>query len=177
MAASSAPLAEQGGIAGFLTRRASEAVGALLILAALVLAVALLGHHPNDPSINHATAGPIANPLGYVGASIADLGLQVFGYAVWVPVIVLPAWGLRLMFGAAFDLSWLRLVALPPAILASAGWLATLTLPTSWPYWVGLGGSAGDLLLHNLQVLVGAANYPLVMAALALLLVGYAIWC
>src|SRR5919106_4792519 len=54
MAASSAPLAEQGGIAGFLVRRASEALGALLILAALALALALLGHHPNDPSFNHA---------------------------------------------------------------------------------------------------------------------------
>ena len=90
MAASTAPLAEQGGIAGFLARRASEALGALLILAALAMALALLGHDPNDPSLNHATVGPVTNPLGYVGASIADLGLQMFGYAVWVPVIVLP---------------------------------------------------------------------------------------
>src|SRR5690606_15631135 len=74
MAASTAPLAEQGGIAGFLARRASEALGVLLIIAALALALALLGHNPNDPSLNHATVGPVTNPLGYVGASIADLG-------------------------------------------------------------------------------------------------------
>ena len=65
-------------------------------------------------------------------------------------MIVLPLWGLRLMFGAAFDLSWLRVVALPPAILAGAGWLATLPLPTA-----GLTGRARRfgrrLLLHHLQ--------------------------
>ncbi len=166
MAASTAPLAEQGGIAGWFARRASEALGALLILAALAMALALLGHNPNDPSLNHATVGPVTNPLGYVGASIADLGLQMFGYAVWVPVIVLPAWGLRLILGAPFDLSWMRLVALPPAILASAGWLATFAVPTSWPYWLGLGGSVGDVLLHHLQWLLGPASYaPVTLAA------------
>jgi S-DNA-T family DNA segregation ATPase FtsK/SpoIIIE len=177
MAASTAPLAEQGGIAGFLARRASEALGAVLILAALTLALALLGHNPNDPSLNHATAGPITNPLGYVGASMADLGLQMFGYAVWVPVAVLPAWGLRLIFGAPFDLSWMRIVALPPAILASAGYLATFAVPTSWPYWLGLGGSVGDVLLHHLQWLLGPAGYPSVTLALALGCLAFALWC
>jgi DNA segregation ATPase FtsK/SpoIIIE, S-DNA-T family len=176
MAASTAPLAEQGGIAGFLARRASEALGAMLILAALAMALALLGHNPNDPSLNHATVGPAANPLGYVGASIADLGLQMFGYAVWVPVIVLPAWGLRLILGAPFDLSWMRIVALPPAILASAGWLATFAVPTSWPYWLGLGGSVGDVLLHHLQWLLGPASYAPVTLALALACLGFALW-
>ena len=177
MAASTAPLAEQGGIAGWFARRASEALGALLILAALAMALALLGHNPNDPSLNHATVGPVTNPLGYVGASIADLGLQMFGYAVWVPVIVLPAWGLRLILGAPFDLSWMRLVALPPAILASAGWLATFAVPTSWPYWLGLGGSVGDVLLHHLQWLLGPASYAPVTLAVALASLGFALWC
>src|SRR5262245_49019595 len=147
MAVSSAHLAEQGGIAGFLVRRASEALGALLILAGLALALALLGHHPNDPSFNHAIVGPVANPLGYTGATIAEFGLQMFGYAIWIPVVVLPLWGLRLILGAPFDISWLRIVALPPAMLASAGYLATWTVGGSWPYWVGLGGSVGDMLL------------------------------
>jgi S-DNA-T family DNA segregation ATPase FtsK/SpoIIIE len=177
MAASTAPLAEQGGIAGFLARRASEALGGVLLLAALALATALLGHHPNDPSLNHATAGSPANPLGYVGASVADLGLQIFGYAVWVPVIVLPAWGLRLTFGTAFDLSWMRIVCLPPAILASAGWLATFAVPDTWPYpWQGLGGSVGNLLLHHLEWLPGPAAYPAAALALAVACLGFALW-
>jgi DNA segregation ATPase FtsK/SpoIIIE, S-DNA-T family len=177
MAASTAPLAEQGGIAGFLARRASEALGAALILAALAMALALLGHNPNDPSINHATTGPVVNPLGYVGASISDLGLQIFGYAVWVPVIVLPAWGLRLVLGQPFDLSWMRIIALPPAILASAGWLATFEVPSSWPYWLGLGGSVGDVLLHHLHWLLGPASYAPVMLSLAAGCLGFALWC
>ena len=177
MAASTAPLAERGGIAGFFARRASEALGALLILAALVMALALFGHDANDPSLNHATVGPVGNPLGYAGASMADLGLQMFGYAIWVPVVVLLAWGLRLILGAPFDVSWTRIVALPPAILATAGWLATFTVPSSWPYWLGLGGSVGDVLLHHLQWLLGPASYAPVMLLLALGSLGFALWC
>jgi S-DNA-T family DNA segregation ATPase FtsK/SpoIIIE len=177
MAASSAHLAEQGGIAGFLVRRASEALGALLILAALALALALLGHHPNDPSFNLAIVGPVANPLGYAGATVADFGLQMFGYAIWIPVVVLSMWGLRLILGAPFDISWLRIVALPPAMLASAGYLATWTVGSSWPYWVGLGGSVGDMLLHHLQWLLGPASYAPIMLMLALACVGLAVWC
>jgi S-DNA-T family DNA segregation ATPase FtsK/SpoIIIE len=178
MAASSAPLAEQGGIAGFLVRRASEALGALLILAPLALTLALLGHHPNDPSFNHATVGPAANPLGYAGATIADFGLQMFGYAIWIPVVVLPPWGLRLILSAPFDLSWMRIVALPPAMLASAGWLATFAIPTDWPYpWDGLGGAVGDLLLHHLEWLPGPTSYPPAALTLALACLGFALWC
>jgi DNA segregation ATPase FtsK/SpoIIIE, S-DNA-T family len=177
MAASSASLAEHRGIAGFLVRRASEALGGLLILAALALALTLLGHHPNDPSFNHAIVGPVANPLGYAGATIADFGLQMFGYAIWIPVVVLPMWGLRLILGAPFDISWLRIVALPPAMLASAGYLATWTVGSSWPYWVGLGGSVGDMLLHHLQWLLGPASYAPIMLTLALACVGLALWC
>jgi DNA segregation ATPase FtsK/SpoIIIE, S-DNA-T family len=177
MAASSVPLAEQGGIAGFLVRRASEALGAVLILAALILALALLGHDPNDPSLNHATVEPAANPLGYAGATIADFGLQMFGYAIWIPVVVLPPWGLRLILGAPFDLSWMRIVALPPAMLASAGWLATFAIPTDWPYpWRGLGGAVGDLLLHHLEWLPGPPGYPPVALTLALACLGFALW-
>ena len=106
------------------------------------MAVALLGHDPNDPSLNHATVGPVTNPLGYVGASIADLGLQTFGLAAWVPVLVLPLWGLRLILATPFDLSWLPVVALPLALLATAGWLATCPVPDSWPYWSGSAASS-----------------------------------
>jgi S-DNA-T family DNA segregation ATPase FtsK/SpoIIIE len=176
MAVSTAPLAEQGGVAGFMLRRASEALGALLVVAALALALVLLGHNPNDPSLNHATVGPVTNPLGYVGASIADLGLQMFGYAVWVPVIVPLVWGLRLIFGAPFDLSWMRIVALPPAILASAGYLATWPIPDSWPYWLGLGGSVGDVLLHYLQGLLGPQSYGPISLAVALACLCFALW-
>ncbi len=159
-----------------MLRRASEALGALLVLAALALALVLLGHNANDPSLNHATVGPITNPLGYVGASIADLGLQIFGYAVWVPVVVPFVWGLRLIFGAPFDLSWARIVALPPAILASAGYLATWPISDSWPYWLGLGGSVGDALLHHLQGVLGPQSYGPVSLVVALACLGFALW-
>ncbi|MEM7025318.1 MAG: DNA translocase FtsK 4TM domain-containing protein, partial [Pseudomonadota bacterium] len=100
---------------------------------------------------------------------------QMFGYAVWVPVLVLPAWGLRLVLGKPFDLSWIRVVMLPPAMLASAALLASQSVPSSWPYWLGIGGSVGDVLLHNLQWLIGPQAYPLVLLVLTLILLGIAL--
>lgn len=81
----------------FLRKRAIECIGALLIAVALFLAVALITYSPNDPSPNRAVSGPIQNVGGSWGATIADVALQSLGFAAAVPVVVLLAWGFRLM--------------------------------------------------------------------------------
>ena len=73
MAAPSVPGADRVGVSEFLARRAAEALGLCLLAVALVVAVALWGYDPNDPSLNHAIAGPSTNPLGGFGASVADI--------------------------------------------------------------------------------------------------------
>ena len=159
---------QEAGIRGFLARRAREGLGVGLGVIALLIAATLLGHNPYDPSINNAAPGPVANPLGYFGASLSDFLLQTFGRAAWIPVLILPLWGLRLIVDRPLAWAWLPLVALPVAMLASCAWLATLPIPGSWPYWVGLGGSVGDLMMHRLERPVGPESYPLIMAISAI---------
>ncbi|MDH3771993.1 MAG: DNA translocase FtsK 4TM domain-containing protein, partial [Nitrospirota bacterium] len=173
MAVSSAPRGERISIAELMSRRAGEVLGIGLAFAALILAIALWGHDASDPSLNNATAGPSSNPLGGFGASVADLCLQTLGMAAWIPVLVLPCWGVRLFLGRPLDLPWLPILALPPALLAAAAYLATLEVPQSWPYWVGLGGFVGDFALHRVERMVGAQHYPLLalLAAVGLLIV------
>ncbi|MGH6900657.1 MAG: DNA translocase FtsK 4TM domain-containing protein, partial [Geminicoccaceae bacterium] len=165
-----------GSAAGW-ARRGSELLGGVALVAALALAIALWGHDANDPSLNHATSGLSTNPLGSVGASVADMAKQSIGLAAWAVALILSAWGLRLIFAKPLAWPWLPVLALPFALLASAAYLATWPLPESWPYWVGLGGFVGDFLLHRLERPIGPDRYPLVMgiASLSLLIVAIGI--
>ena len=74
---------DAGNAAGW-ARRGAELLGGIALLAALALAIALWGHDANDPSLNHATSGASTNPLGSVGASVADMATQSLGLAAWL---------------------------------------------------------------------------------------------
>ncbi|HZA66114.1 MAG TPA: DNA translocase FtsK 4TM domain-containing protein [Geminicoccaceae bacterium] len=156
--------------AAWLRRRGTELLGIVLLAAALALAIALYYHDANDPSLNHATGGASRNPLGVLGASVADMALQSIGLAAWVVALVLPLWGLRLILARPLNWPWLPALALPFALLAGAAYLATRPLPESWPYWVGLGGFVGDFLLHRLERPIGPESYPSITGIAALVL-------
>src|SRR5688572_33266276 len=123
MAAPPVPRASRVGVSEFLTRRAAEALGLCLLAVALLVAVALWGYDPNDPSLNHAIAGPSTNPLGRFGASLADLLQQTLGLAGWLIVLILPIWALRLIFARPLAWPWVPVAFLPLALLASAAYL------------------------------------------------------
>jgi DNA segregation ATPase FtsK/SpoIIIE, S-DNA-T family len=171
MAAPPVPRASRVGVSEFLARRAAEALGLCLLAVALMVAAALWGYDPNDPSLNHAVAGPSTNPLGRFGASLADLLQQTLGLAAWLIVLILPVWALRLIFARPLAWPWVPVAFLPLALLASAAYLATRPLPDSWPFWVGLGGFVGDFMLNRLERPVGAELYPTLTGGIALGLV------
>ena len=170
MAARTALGADRGGVSEFLARRATEALGLGLLAVALLVAVALWGYDPNDPSLNHAIGGPSSNPLGRLGASIADVAQQTLGLAAWLVVVILPLWAVRLILGRHLAWPWVPLMSLPLALLAGAAWLATRPLPDSWPFWVGLGGFVGDYMLHRLERPIGPEIYPTITGSIALVL-------
>ena len=65
----------------FAVRRAAEIIGLTLITGTGALALALLTWSVRDPSLNHATDGPVRNLLGAPGAITADLFMQMLGLA------------------------------------------------------------------------------------------------
>src|SRR5258707_1100882 len=79
-----------------LRRRLREVVGVLLILLALLLAVALATWSVQDPSLSHATNAPIRNRLGFGGAIVSDLLMQLLGLASLAVVLPAAIWGWRL---------------------------------------------------------------------------------
>jgi S-DNA-T family DNA segregation ATPase FtsK/SpoIIIE len=167
------------GASALFRRLAWQAGGLAVVTLGLGLAAMLASFDPQDPSWNTAAAPgrAVQNMLGLGGAFIADLALQSFGMAAWLPVLALFAWGLRLLvLGAPLPRFGLRLLLLAIGLLLSAVGLAAL--PARLPVAVGglaggLGGSAGTLLLGGLGEslrLVGLQPFVWALAAASALL-------
>ena len=134
-----------------LRRRTGELSAILIALIALVLAMALISYNPSDPSLNTVATQPIRNWAGGTGAALADLALQCFGIAGFIPVLVLLAWAYRLGIHGRIGYLKTRLVlavlSMPLASAALA--LAFAVIPgggLAWPVPAGLGGAVGDVL-------------------------------
>lgn len=134
-----------------LRRRAGEMSAIVIALVSLSLALALFSYRATDPSFDTVSATPVHNIAGVLGANIADLFLQSFGVAGFIPVIVLLAWSYRL--GIRGDIGHLKLrtflagVSMPLTAVALA--MAFRVIPgdsLAWPVPAGAGGAAGEIL-------------------------------
>src|SRR5260221_3032199 len=152
----------------FLRRRLSEAVGFVLFLAALVLAVALASYDHEDPSWNHAVDAPIHNWIGPYGATIADVFCQSLGAAPLILPIVLFAWSFRLLLNRGVGALWLRLALLPPAIVLAATALALIPRPPRWLPRGEHGGTLGKFLPTSIAGVLHLTAPMIAMPAAAL---------
>ncbi|WP_434054665.1 MAG: DNA translocase FtsK [Roseibium sp.] len=139
----------------FLRRNLVGASGLGIIALAAMLAAALATWSVNDPSLNHATDGTVRNALGAPGAIIADILMQTIGLATAVFLVPLVLWGWRLMAGHALGIGRRRLAYWLIGSSLSAGALAALPVPESWPLPTGLGGFFGDTV-HQVPALITA---------------------
>src|SRR5476651_2648955 len=166
-----------------LRRRLSEIAGLALITLALLGAVALTTWSVQDPSLSHATQTPIHNLLGYPGAIFSDLAMQLLGLASMLLLMPEALLGWRLLSHRPIGEKWRGLIWIAATLLA-AGFASTLPRIGSWPLPTGLGGVAGDALLHVPTLIYGAplAGFTLVAisavlaiatAATLVLAVGY----
>ena len=128
-------------------RRTSELVGSALLVAAGILAISLASWSVQDPSLNHAANREPENLLGYPGAAIADLAMQVFGLAAILAVFLFIRWGWRALTHQPLQRARRRSLAGLLALAMGAGFAATLPVPSTWPLPTGLGGFLGDRLL------------------------------
>lgn len=136
-------------------------LGLTWLAVAILLAIAVWGFDPADPSFNTATSAAPVNPLDLFGAYTADLALQLFGIAIWLPILVFAAWGIRLVADKPFFSPWVASTALPVALLGFCAFLATQPQPDAagWPLRVGLGGFVGRFLYESLHPSMGGILY------------------
>ena len=142
-------------------KRALGVLAGLAIIAVSVAAVtALFTYHPDDPSWNTSTDMAVRNGLLEPGALFSDAMLQSLGLAAAIPILVVAAWGGRVMRGETVSWLWLRTVSVPMAALLLAIGLAGITQPTGWALPSGLGGFSGQLLSDVAVLKLSAIGDP-----------------
>jgi S-DNA-T family DNA segregation ATPase FtsK/SpoIIIE len=114
------------------------------------LLLSLISYNSTDPSLN--TAGKedtIHNWMGYWGAIISDLLVQIFGVGALVLAIGFITWGFRLWRRENFGSLWFRSIAILSSalllgvsggIIPAGGWISHSTM----------GGAGGILVLNTL---------------------------
>jgi DNA segregation ATPase FtsK/SpoIIIE, S-DNA-T family len=132
-----------------VSRRASEVVGVALFATALIWLIALASYDPNDPAwffsagINSAPA----NFAGRVGAFLAELSFQLFGYASFLlpGLIVIAGW--HYFWCRAVDAIYTKLIG-AFALLFGTGTFLSLVLGRieASPRPFRAGGFVGDAL-------------------------------
>src|SRR3954468_5559349 len=150
---------------GLLRQRISEAGGLALITLAALMAVALATWSVQDPSLSHATDGPVRNYLGTPGAVGADLLMQLFGLAATVLVLPVAVWGWRIATHRPFDREWMRLSFWLAGTTAGAGFAACLPKSEHWPLPTGLGSVIGDAMLRLPALALGPLTGNALFAA------------
>ena len=150
-----------------LRRRLRELGGLALIGLSILLALALTTWSVQDPSLSHATNKAVRNVLGFPGAIVADLLMQVLGVAAVALVLPVAIWGWRLATHRPLSRERMRLVFWILGVLLAAAFAASLPRSPSWPLPAGLGGVTGDWMLRLPAFLAGGTLAGLVRLTLA----------
>ena len=137
-----------------VSRRASEFVGVALFAAALIWIVALASYEPADPVWFFSTgahAAP-ANFAGRVGAFLAELSFQLFGYASYLIPAVMVITGWNYFWCRSLDAAATKAIGAVMLFVCIAAFLSlTLgTLEVSGKAFRA-GGYAGEFLATELS--------------------------
>ena len=152
----------------FLSRRSAELIGVAMIVAVILTGLALASWSTRDPSLNHATDGPIRNILGYRGAIVADLLTQILGIASIALLAPAALLGWRLVVDHGFDRPRTRIAFWLFGALSAAALASMLPPPGRWPLPTGLGGMVGDAIAALAQWATGGMRIGMMAATLAL---------
>jgi S-DNA-T family DNA segregation ATPase FtsK/SpoIIIE len=138
-----------------LGRRLRELAGLALIALAAAGGAALATWNVQDPSLSHATSGPVRNILGFTGAAGADLLIQLFGLGSIALLLCVAVWGWRLLTHRLFDREIMRAAVWLLAAAFAAGFASCMPRTGAWPLPTGLGGVVGDAFLRLPAALFG----------------------
>ncbi len=135
--------------ASTLSRRVSEFFGVLLFAIALIWLIALTTYEPTDPVWFFSTGagGPPANFIGRVGAFLAELSLQLMGYASYLLPATIAVVGWHYFWCRAIDAIYTKVIG---AVLLYSAVASFLSLAFGSIDLTGrtfrAGGWAGDWL-------------------------------
>jgi S-DNA-T family DNA segregation ATPase FtsK/SpoIIIE len=138
-----------------IVRRTAELTGFALIVTAIAAFAALGSWSTDDRSFTNATDAPVRNLLGFPGAALADLLIQLLGFGTIALLVPLVGWGWRLLSGRGIDHEKTRLAAWIVGTALAAGAFSSLPRFAGWPLPTGLGGAIGDGVLNLVAAPLG----------------------
>ena len=146
------------GLRAFVARRAQELIGLALLAIAGLVAASLATWSVDDPSLNNATDSPVRNLLGWPGAIVADLAMQILGLGSVAALLPLAVWGWRLMKSGELGRRQLRLALWVIGAGAATALASAMPATDRWPLPSGLGGVVGDAVLAGARAITGMAS-------------------
>ena len=146
-------------------RRLRDAAGIGLIGLAIAHAIALASWSVRDPSLSTTGSGRVSNLLGYPGAVIADLSMQLLGLGSIALAVAIGTFGVRLLIMPVKSGWKWRLAVAAFGVLAASCLASALPSTERWPLPTGLGGAMGDGLLSFTALLGLALDGPVRMLA------------
>jgi len=162
-------------------RRLRELTGLGVIALSCVVATALMTWSVQDPSLSHATSGPIRNLLGRPGAIGADMLMQILGLGSIMLILPISVWGWRLLTHRHFDREALRIASWILCAVVASGFASCIARSGAWPLPTGLGGVVGDAVVRFPAVVFGPAGllYRIVLGAIlfAAMIASFAFTC
>jgi S-DNA-T family DNA segregation ATPase FtsK/SpoIIIE len=152
-------------------KRLNEAKAVVCLALGLWLLLSLVSYYPLDNSFNSASSSGFraSNLGGPWGAHVADLNLQVFGFAAYLFPLLILALGWKWVRSAQIDAPWIKVVgwtALVSSISAAFGMI---------PSWHPIGrvlpasGLIGMLLADSLVARVNDAGAILIVLVVGLI--------
>ena len=111
-----------------LSRRISEFVGVALFALALIWLIALVTYEPTDPVWFFTTDSPQApaNFAGRVGAFLAELSFQLFGYAAYLLPLVVGIVGWHYFWCQPLDAAYTKLFGVALFCCCTSAFLSLL---------------------------------------------------
>ena len=111
-----------------LSRRISEFVGVALFALALIWLIALVTYEPTDPVWFFTTDSPHppANFVGRVGAFLAELSFQLFGYAAYLLPLVIGIVGWHYFWCLRLDAAYTKLFGVTMFFCCASAFLSLL---------------------------------------------------
>ncbi len=155
-----------------LSRRVSEFVGVALFALALVWLIALATYDATDAVWFFNTGGqvPPANFVGRVGAFLAEMSFQTFGFASYLVPILLVVLGWHYFWCRAIEAAYTKLVGLAVMFACSASFLSLAfgTVESSGkPFRTG--GYLGEWLAGTLAAYLNRTGSSIVILTLLFL--------
>ena len=155
-----------------VSRRVSEFVGVALFALVLVWLIALITFDASDAVWFFNTGGqmPPANFVGQVGAFLAEISFQIFGFASYLVPLLLVVLGWHCFWCRAIDAAYTKLVGLLLLFGCTASFLSLAfgTLAASGKTYRA-GGYLGEWLAGTLAVYLNRTGSLIVILTLLFL--------